>query len=44
MQCQTFCAKTRRIANLDVKTISEHFKTCFSVVAWNPVAKLKTFE
>ena len=40
IQCQTYCAETRRIANFDVKAISEHFKTYFSVVAGNLVAKL----
>ena len=34
------CAETRGIANFDVKSISEHFKAYFVVVAGNLMAKL----
>ena len=40
IQCKTFCAETRGIANFDVKSISEHFKAYFVVAAGNLMAKL----
>ena len=36
----SFCAETRRIATFNVNTISEHFKTYFSVVTRNLMGKL----
>ena len=40
IQRETFCAETRGIANFDEKSVSEHFKAYFVVVAGNLMAKL----